>query len=289
MKTKFIPIAFICMSIGFFAFRSEFYDLNTFHKSPLNSGGVSAGKTGAPGEQNCTTCHSGSVQDGANENILSLLDGTTPVTTYTPGQQYTVSLAMSSNPIKKGFQATALTSANVMAGTFTGQAGNTSINGSSKKYANHTSTSNTSSSAPIWTWTWTAPASGTGDVKFYIATNKANNNNNDNGDIIYLSQHTFSEEQSTSELVETTFDNNLFVGVDNQLNKVIIRYDLNQISKSSVNIVDLNGRSVYAKNGINGQIGKNQLDISVSDFKSGIYIVNFFVGNKPFSKKIVVQ
>ncbi|MFM7682216.1 MAG: choice-of-anchor V domain-containing protein, partial [Bacteroidota bacterium] len=175
MKTKFIPIAFICLSLGIFAFRSEIYDLNSFHKSPLNSGGVAAGKTGAPGEQNCTQCHSGNTQDGSNENVLTLLDGTTPVTTYSPGQQYTVTLSMSSNPVKKGFQATALTSANAMAGIFTGQSGNTSINGSSKKYANHTSTSNTSSSAPIWTWTWTAPASGTGDVKFYVATNKANN------------------------------------------------------------------------------------------------------------------
>ena len=119
--------------------------IESYHKAPVNAGGSGAGRTGAPGEQNCTACHAGTAQNGVNENILTLLDGTNPVTTYTPGQQYTVALVMSSNPAKRGFQATALTSANTMAGTFTAQAGNTSVNGTTKKYANHTSSSNTSS------------------------------------------------------------------------------------------------------------------------------------------------
>ena len=143
MKRKFLPIFILSASVGFFAFRSELNSPSEFHKSPINSGGAAAGKTGAPGEQNCTACHSGTAQDGANENLLTILNGTTPVTQYTPGQQYTVTLSMASNPTKKGFQATALTSSNVMAGAFTGQSGNTSISGTSKKYANHTASSNT--------------------------------------------------------------------------------------------------------------------------------------------------
>lgn len=288
MKTKFIPVSFVCLSLGIFAFRSELTDLKGFHKAPLNSGGAAAGKTGAPGEQNCTSCHSGTAQNGANENVLTVLSGTTPVTQYTPGQQYTVSLAMTSNPTKKGFQATALTSANAMAGTFTGQAGNTAINGTTKKYANHTSTSNTSTTAPVWTWTWTAPAAGTGNVTFYVASNKTNNNNNDMGDVIYLSQHVFSEASSAS-IENITFNNNVVIGIDNESNKVSIVYDLNQMAKMAVNIVDINGKSVYNKNAINGQIGKNHFDISTSDLNSGMYIVNFFIDNKPFSKKILVK
>jgi hypothetical protein len=288
MKNNFIPISFFCLSLGIFAFRSELTDLKGFHKAPLNSGGVGPGRTGAPGETSCTGCHAGTAQDGANENVLTLLDGSTPVTTYTPGQQYTVTLEMASNPLKKGFQATALTSANVMAGSFAGQAGNTSINGMTKKYANHTSTSNTSTNAPVWTWTWTAPVSGTGNVTFYVASNKANNNGNDNGDVIYLSQHLFSEASSAG-IENITFNNNVVIGVDNQSEKVTISYDLNQMATMAINIVDLNGKSVCNKNSMNGKIGSNQLDVSTSDLKSGIYIVNFFIDNKPFSKKIVVK
>lgn len=287
MKTKFIPSLFVCLSLGIFAFRSELVDLKGFHKAPTNSGGAGTGKTGAPGEQNCTACHSGTAQDGANENVLTLLDGSTPVTTYTPGQQYTVALVMSSNPAKRGFQATALTSANAMAGNFTGQAGNTSVNGTTKKYANHTSTSNTSTT-PSWNWTWTAPASGTGDVTFYVATNKTNNNGTTSGDAIYLSQHLFSEESSAG-LESVGFNSNVLIGVDNESNKITVSFDLNQMSRMAINVVDLNGKSVYGKNGFNGQIGKNHIDFSTSEFKSGVYIVNFFIDNKPFSKKVVVN
>ncbi|MFY7943628.1 MAG: T9SS type A sorting domain-containing protein, partial [Crocinitomicaceae bacterium] len=66
-------------------------------------------------------------------------------------------------------------------------------------------------------------------------------------------------------------------------------YDLNQSSKMSLNIVDLNGRSVFNKTLINGQIGKNHFEISTRDFNSGVYIVNFFIDNKPFSKRIIVR
>jgi ribosomal protein L23 len=288
MKTKFIPISFVCLSLGIFAFRSELTELKGFHKAPINSGGAGAGRTGAPGESSCTGCHAGTAQDGANENILTLLDGTTAVTQYAPGQQYTVTLGMTSNPTKKGFQATALTSSNVMAGTFTGQAGNTSINGTTKKYANHTSTSNTSTTAPVWTWTWTAPAAGSGNVTFYVAANKANNNGNDNGDVIYISQHVISEASSAG-IENISFNNQVVIGVDNESNKVTIAYELNQIAKMAINVVDLNGKSVYNKTAMNGQIGSNHVDISTSDFKSGVYIVNFFIDNKPFSKKIVIK
>ena len=289
MKTNFIPILFVCLSFGIFAFRSELTDLKGFHKAPINSGGAGTGNTGAPGEQNCTACHSGTALSGSTENVLTVLNGSTPVTQYTPGQQYTVSLSMTSSPAKKGFQATALTSANSMAGTFTGQAGNTSINGTTKKYANHTSTSNTSTSAPVWAWTWTAPAAGSGNVTFYVATNKTNSNNNDMGDMIYLSQHVFTEASSSAGVENITFNNNVVIGVDNECNKVTIAYELNQMAKMAINIVDLNGKSVSNKNAMNGQIGTNHFDVSTNDFKSGVYIVNFFIDNKPFSKKIIVK
>ena len=107
------------------------------------SGGSPAGKTGAPGEEPaCTACHGGSTQSGITENNFILLDGINPTTNYLPGNTYSVALTMSSNPTKKGFQATAWTSGNVMAGSFTGQAGNTAISTAVyKMYANHTSSS----------------------------------------------------------------------------------------------------------------------------------------------------
>jgi hypothetical protein len=288
MKNCNACVLFVIL-IVLFAFRSELSNSELFHKTPLNSGGVQSGKTGAPGEQNCTSCHSGAVLDGKSENLLSLMDGANPVTTYVPNKQYTVVLTMASNPLKKGFQATALNSSNQMAGSFIGQTGNTNINGSSKKYANHTSSSNTAVSAPVWTWKWTAPSVGTGNVKFYVATNKSNNDNKDGGDFIYLSQHTFSEEQNTSDLSEAENDVNVEISLINETKDLSINFELNLSAMCSVNIYHLSGKRVYSNNFQKNQLGKNQLILSTAEFGSGFFIVNFFIDNKSYSKKIFLE
>jgi hypothetical protein len=289
---KYNPFLLLVVPLALFAFRTKFSNSLTFHKTPLNSGGVQPGKTGAPGEGNCTSCHSGSVLDGKTENVLALMDGTMPVTTYSPNKQYTVLLSMKSNPFKKGFQATVLNSSNSMAGSFsvqTNNTNNTSINGTSKKYANHTSSSNTAASAPIWTWTWTAPAAGTGDVKFYLATNSADNKNNTNGDLIYLSQHLFSEEQNTSELSETERDMNVQIAFLNETKELAINFELTQAALCSVNVFHLSGKSVYSANFRKNELGKNKLVLSTANFGSGLFVVNFFIDNKPFSRKIYLE
>lgn len=260
--------------------------IESYHKAPVNAGGAGAGKTGAPGEQNCTACHAGTAQDGANENILTLLDGTTPVTTYTPGQQYTVALVMSSNPAKRGFQATALTSANAMAGNFTGQAGNTSVNGTTKKYANHTSTSNTSTTLS-WNWTWTAPASGTGDVTFYVATNKTNNNGTTSGDAIYLSQHLFLEESSAS--IEENSSESVKVYFDASSNTIHVDFDALSVSNTALKLIGLSGKVAFNTTLGASAIGKNTKEIQLNKtLKSGTYIVTLEIGRKVYSKKIII-
>lgn len=260
--------------------------IESYHKAPVNAGGAGAGKTGAPGEQNCTACHAGTAQDGANENILTLLDGTTPVTTYTPGQQYTMALVMSSNPAKRGFQATALTSSNTMAGTFTAQAGNTSVNGTAKKYANHTSSSNTSSTLS-WNWTWTAPASGTGNVTFYVASNKANNNGNNNGDVIYLSQHVFSEASSAD--IEENSSGSVKVYFDASSNTIHAKFDALSVSSAALKLIDLSGKVAFNTTLGASEIGENTREIKLNEsLKSGTYIVTLEIGRKVYSKKIII-
>jgi hypothetical protein len=278
-----LPVAALLMS-GF-AYFSVNSAQHGFLRSPLNGGGASPGMTGAPNESNCTQCHSGSIQNGASENILTILDGVTPVNTYTPGQQYNVNLLMSSNPVKRGFQATALTATNGMAGGFTGQAGNTSINGGAKKYANHTSLSNTSANAPSWTWTWTAPAAGAGPVTFYVATNKTNNNGNDNGDMIYLSQHVIQEESNNGvfegqeqviELIQITSESIIFnvpKGVD-QVNGITI---FNATGKMVSSLPYLNV--------INNEVVIERTLLS----ESGLYFISMSINKTLYTKKIVLQ
>jgi hypothetical protein len=290
MKKLILPLALFTVSLGIYSFQS--LKVKGFQAAPLNANGPSGGQSGAPGEQNCTSCHSGATQDGSAENLLILNnDLGMGMTQYTPGATYTVNLSMASNPAKKGFQVTALNGTNAMAGSFVAGANTqlktATISGGQRKYATHKSTSNTSATQ-VWNWTWVAPANSEGPVTFYVATNKANNNNNDNGDLIYLSQHVFVNDDAS--LDESVKENNFNVGYSPEKDAILVSFSTLSIVPTSLNLVDLQGKSVYAKKLGATQVGKNQEWVSVPQhLPNGMYVVHFFVGNKAYSAPISLQ
>ena len=291
MKKHYIlPISAIIFA-GFLSFqKSGNFKIEKFFSKNghLNASGSPIGRTGAPGEQNCTGCHSGSAQSGATENTLVLINNFTPVTTYLPGSTYSATLTMASNPAKKGFQATALDGTNTMAGTFVAST-NTAISGTTRKYANHKSTSNTSA-VTSWLWSWTAPATNVGDITFYVATNKTNSNNNDSGDIIYLSQHVIGVSASSGISEVEKQGNNFIAGYAPDNNSVIFNFNNLSAGDLFFNLVDMNGRSVFTYDLGAAQIGENKQSIILpSDLKNGMYVVNLFLNNRAMSAKISVQ
>jgi hypothetical protein len=192
---------------------------------------------------------------------------------------------MSSNPTKRGFQSTALTATNIMAGGFTGQAGNTSINGGAKKYANHTSGSNTSVNAPSWSWTWTAPAVGSGPVTFYVATNKTNNNGNDNGDMIYLSQHIIQEESGNGVLEG---DEQVLQLVQITSERITFKAPKNVGQVNGITIFNATGKMVcsipYLK------VNNNEIVIErTSHIESGLFFISMSINNSLYTKRIALQ
>jgi len=292
MKKNYIILSVATLALGFISFqRNGNVEVEKFlaknqHK---NASGAPSGKTGAPSENNCTQCHSGTTQSGAAENTFVLLNGFNPVTSYTPGATYNVSVSMTSTPAKKGFQATALSSTNVMAGNFTGQVvGGTAVStASGRQYANHTSASNTSANM-AWLWTWTAPATNVGDVTFFVATNSANNNSVTSGDVIYLSQHIIGSTAAIDE--NESVKSNFVAGYNGETNAVKIDFTSLSAGAMFFNLVDMNGRSVFTYQMGSAQIGENSTSVKLpNDLKNGIYFVNVFVNNTPMSAKIQVQ
>jgi hypothetical protein len=263
------------------------FKIEKFHAGTHKNGnGSPTGQTGAPGENNCTSCHSGSVQSGATENSLIVAQGITPVSAYVPGVTYNVALQMTSSPAKKGFQVTALTAANNMAGSFTASP-NTEITGTTRKYANHKNTSNTSATV-AWLWTWTAPATDVGPVTFYVATNKANGNSTNSGDIIYLSTHVFNSTLGIED-EENESAMNFTAGYSAESKSVVVNFNSLSVGEMYFNLVDLNGKSVFVSNLGSSQVGSNKQSIALpSELKTGIYIVNFFVGNKAMTAKVMI-
>ena len=281
-KSTLLMMTFL--SLLFFGFQLSNKSIQKAYK-PSYTNGAPAGKTGAPGEQNCTGCHSGATQDGSNQNILMVTDGGVPVNSYVPGNTYSISLELDSSPNKKGFQSTALTTTNSMAGNFSA-GGNTSINASgSRKYANHTSTSNTGSTSS-WTWSWTAPAINSGDVTFYVASNSANNNSANSGDVIYTSQHVISESSAS---VEDMLPSIEIVSYVPEKNEVYLSLNLFTNSNISFNLVDMNGNIVHRETLEVSATGLHNYSLKLSDdIKRGSYIVQLGVNGNKLTRLIQV-
>jgi len=284
-----ILIALFGTSIGFLAFQKAPSDLSIiekFTKHRQNAGGQS-GLTGAPGESNCTQCHSGSVLDGSSQNLVSIFDGTTVVTEYIPGNTYTVLLELSSAPAKGGFSATVLDGSDVKAGSLIGAGigGTQNFSVAGRDYVSHTSGSNT---AGQWAFTWVAPATNVGDVRFFFASNAANNNNNTSGDMIFLSQSLISP--SSASVKEITSDKQFTAGYNATTNKLTIKFDYIAVGDMHLNLVDMNGNSVFTSELGLSVSGSNKKSVALpSSLSEGMYIVNFFVDNNVMSAKIFVK
>lgn len=293
MKKNYILGITLLSAIGFLAVQQsnieqfEKFDAKNAH---INAAGAPSAKTGAPGEGSCADCH-GSAQSGTGINTLVMLDGATPVSNYVPGSTYNMVLNLSASDVKEGFEATVLEiSGNTFAGDFTGVNGfgtqlGTPFNG--REYVTHTNTSNTSSNQ-FWSWEWQAPATDLGPIKFYVATNIANGNGLSSGDAIYLSEHLFGSTAGIQEVEEDITD--FSAGFVPATNEVTVNFSSKTVDGMFLNLVDLNGKSVFVSRPGNSTLGANNVKIALpSDIKSGVYIVNFLVGNKAMKSKIMIQ
>ncbi len=186
--------------------------------------------TGAPGESNCTRCHTGTANNaGSGELTISGLPAS-----YTLGQAVTVSVKMKqANFVQYGFQVTALDDTGKQAGTFTvtdtarlATAVGT-YNGNQRSYVTQKSAGAqpTTEGEAVWSFTWNAPATDIGKVTFY-ASGLAGNGSSSSGDNCYttsvvvnappsigplssVSAASFSGAALTAESIVAAFGNNL--------------------------------------------------------------------------------
>jgi hypothetical protein len=289
MKKKQVIFSTILVTSGLFSFQKitggeavVFFEKNGFR----HPSGVTSSVTGAPGDANCTACHSGATQAGSSVNSLVVSTDGTPVTSYALSTTYDVELGMSPNPSKRGFQAIALGDGNVMAGTFSAGVGTQVITSGTKKRVTHTTNGN-NGSAP-WSWTWTSPDTDLGNVTFYVATMAANNNGSNSGDVVYLSQHPLG---STAVISEPLKDQHYFsAGYAVSSHSIVMNFNSLTTGDLFVNLVDLNGRSVFTYSMGQAQIGGNSEKIVVpTDLKNGVFVVHLFIGNTAMSQKIMIQ
>lgn len=247
--------------------------------------GAPTGRSGAPGDQNCTVCHSGSTAPNSGDGIqfLTLTDGANLITSYLPNTTYTGVLLLNTATTKNGFQLVALNSNNNQAGTIATLDTKTNVvTSGGKQYLNQTTAGNQQKS---WSFSWTSPSTNVGEVTFYVATNSTNGNGQSSGDVIRLSQHVFGSIAGVKSPEKLTIS----AGYNSSKHAVDVSLGTLNSGEAFINIVDLNGRSVFTENLGNVSSGESDRTVLLpSDLKAGMYVVNLSVDNNYASKKIVV-
>lgn len=162
-------------------------------KAAASAFGPSPNHTNAPGEGNCTACHSSFELNSGNGEIQ--ISGIPP--TYSPGQQFVVVVTTTqADAVIYGFQLTAIDGTGQGIGTFAlsdenpprvqivpGIVNQTLM----RQYVEHTSDglSNGQFGFNSWTFKWTAPAQTVGKIDFYASGNAANSDGGPAGDYVY--------------------------------------------------------------------------------------------------------
>jgi len=164
---------------------------------------LAAGYANAPGNSNCTNCHSSSLYtSGTVYNNITITQAT-PYGLGTSTSPYTFNLNVNCpGHTRIGFQLIVLpvgaTSTTASLGTLGIPSVSTGliqiVTSGTRSYIEHTSTgTSTTTGAKSWTFTWVPATSGfTGNVVFYVAMASTNSNNNESGDTIYAKAITFN-------------------------------------------------------------------------------------------------
>ena len=292
MKKTVLPILLLLVSGSIISMQTSNDSKIESYKARLSSG-IHTAKTGAPGESNCTQCHAGTALSGTGINTITVLDGTTPKTSYVPGATYNVALQISTAATKRGFQIVGLKSDNTQAGVAVGSGtGGTAItNGAGAQagriYVNHTAVSSLS---PLgWAFSWTAPSAGSGTVTFYVASIVTNNSTTVAGDVVYTSTHTITE--SAAGLTETVNSNNNFmIGYNATSNAAVISFDAKQIANTTFKLTDLSGKTLVSTKLGENSLGTNKMNVTLPEhLNTGMYIATLTVGSQEMTTRLFIS
>lgn len=262
MKKVFICFAAAALVVGF-NFRAS-----------TNASTPPVGYTNAPGQQNCTSCHSGTLNSGSGSVTLTGL----PATGYTPGASYSLTINVNeTGKVRYGFEMIALTTANAQAGTFSLiSTTNTALQTSGgKTYVSHRNASSTKT----WNINWQAPATNVGAVSFYLVGNAANGNGGDSGDNIYSTSVVLNPATTTGIKEENITSLKLFP------NPAAEKLQLTSTEKiKRLKVFDLTGREVFSN-----ELTENNSQLDVSKYPNGSYFLQVEQEKTSQLKRFVVQ
>ncbi len=272
--TKHLRLFAILATICFFIFGTA---LLSDRGLTANNSGAPSMRTGSPGDtKSCTTCHTGTAQNGAG-----IISSNVPPTGYVPGNTYIIDAHVSDPNLSRfGFEISPQNVSGAKLGVITiTDVARTKLVGSGK-YITHTASGTSGTGSNSWSFNWTAPPSGTGDVTFYGAFNFSNHNNATSGDIIKLDQLTLHEDLST--FIETA-DGNLLPEVYPNPATDVATVSI-PANVTALVVFDMQGNEVRSFE-VSNKPGLYKIDVTT--FRSGTYYVSFTTDKGMFSTKLI--
>ena len=260
----------------------------------LNDDGK-AGRTGSPGELDCTACHNNFALNSGGGSIVL---GSTNMSAweYVPGTVYhmTATVARSGNPLF-GMGLEALTATNTNAGTLTITNSSTQIksftvNGVSRKNVVHTLNGGNTPDAKTFEFDWTAPNTNIGNVTFYYAGVASNADGEEStGDHVYTGSQVVTPALSTS-ILELAPGVEINVYPNPVTDMVKVDYALRDAERVAITLYDLNGRVVEQLISATRQPGRHTEMIGGLDrFASGSYLLRAQLGDRTLERRVQIQ
>jgi hypothetical protein len=245
-------------------------------------------RTGSPlSPAACIACHSAGAFSAGIE--VEMLDGGSIVSTYEPGQTYTlrVRATHSGSPAGFGFQAVTLKSAdNSQAGSFgTPPSGIQITTLSGGQYVEQSSRSDEN----VFEIDWVAPESGSGDIDIYASVVVANGMNGSGGDGAAF----LTEPVTLTEVVSNTADvNGLLEDMTIFPNPVSDQFQLLLNSKENANyqliIANMQGQRLLNQR-VALTAGEQSQTIDISTLSKGVYTLILTDGQLSSTRRIIKQ
>jgi hypothetical protein len=246
-----------------------FYVLLSSHQNGVATV-QSKDRTGSPvGQaQQCGQCHTGGTMPNPAISIRLKDASNNSVTSYIPGETYTLEVELSSaGAAGFGFQTVGLlASNNAQAGTLTAQSANAKIKVlNSRTYGEQ---NGNSLGNGLFVLTWVAPEPGSGTVKFYAAGQANNDNNDDTFDKAVTGTPITITEDISGSIAETT--NNWLALFPNPGNGTI-QITAPENGTHVLSVYNLQGQ-LQLNHLLNGSEG-TQMQADLSSLSTGVYVV----------------
>ena len=244
-------------------------------------------RTGSPlsGGLTCQLCHNGGQFSPTIQ--AQVLDDTLPVTAYQPGKTYTFRVVVTpttGTPAAYGYQAVALIGEDNANGGAFGEApqGQHVVTLSNRQYAEHSMPNDTN----VFVIPWTAPEQGSGPVRFYASGNAVNLNNSSGGDgAVRLNPPLTLQEDPVSSVFAPAFaETSIFPNPAADF--IRFKSDQGSAGINNIRITDLNGKNWLEQRSLTGS-SHSIPEVDIRHLPDGIYLVEFAVGNRSITRKLV--